>query len=89
MSKRLATIRFTATEAAGPDPIQRLNVPASLKGEPLEIFQQHTYLEPGESYIEDLALKVSDEIPFMQARLELLGDRPDRTWLVIRVIPVR
>jgi hypothetical protein len=60
-------------------------VPVAGPTETFAIFEIHTYLEPGESFEEDLAVHSSGGGP-LQVDLEFFGDRPSRTWTVTRIV---
>lgn len=49
-----------------------------------EVFTQHTYLEPGERYEEDVLLQMP-ACEYVECTMEFLGIRPDYTWRTQRI----
>jgi hypothetical protein len=65
--------------------IRRLNFP-TLKAEKVySIFERHTYLEPGEVFMEDLALLVPKG-DILQIRVLLIGTNPRDSWTALRLV---
>lgn len=50
-----------------------------------EVFARHTFLEPNESFKEDIAFHCQALEP-LQFELEFLGDQEDHSWMASRII---
>jgi hypothetical protein len=63
----------------------RMNAPAIFTNRSYEVFLLHTYLEPGESYTEDILLVVP-AVDFVEFRLILHGSKPNHSWMFHAII---
>lgn len=64
---------------------QRLNDTFALTLTTYEVFREHTILEPGEGYNEDILISVPPTL-YIQVRLRILSNAPEHTWFTSKIV---
>lgn len=68
------------------DRLRRLNNPSSRPHVVYSLFSSHTFLEPGEKFIEDLLIQTSTSTRYLELRILLYGPKPIYTWSTHRIV---